>query len=64
MFQIKDRVRTLQRLEEFVAGAEGVVIDIDSNGNLIVNLVRDANGRVFNPPQPLLPHEPRNFERI
>lgn len=64
MFRVKNRVRTLNDLEGFEAGAEGVVNDIDSGGNLIVDLDKDAGGKVLDPPEPLLPHEPHNFEKI
>lgn len=64
MCEIRDRVRTLNDLEGFEAGAEGVVNDTDSRGNLIVDLDKAADGTVLDPPQPLMPHGPENFEKI
>ena len=64
MFRAGDRVRLLKAREGFGIGAEGVVRRVDSSGNLIVSLDRDADGTVLDPPQPLLPHEPEDFETI
>ena len=64
MFKKNDRVRLTIALEGFGVGAEGFVRRVDSRGNLIVSLDRNADGTVFDPPQPLLPHEPENFEKI
>ena len=48
----------------FEVDAEGFVRRVDSSGNLIVSLDKDVDGTVFDPPQPLMPHEPGNFEKI
>ena len=62
MFENGDRVRMLRTMEGFAAGCQGVVINIDSMGNLEVTLDRDERGNAL--ASTLLPHGPANFEKL